>query len=506
MKKITLVAWLALVQLSLNFPLSVLADTKLSEKDQKAAQASSDVFLVKPYLQLGENPRQAELSKSEKMEIIWLTSTSGKGEKWLVQSKSQSASKWNSSSTVQVFSVGQIEGVPFYRYTVKIDDLVPGEKFDYKVLKNGVQVYSGSANARKAFNQPYSFAVFGDVGAGSRGEKKIIYQVYNRKPDLVVMPGDIVYDQGRISQYLTRFFPIVNSPVVSPENGAPLLSSSLIMTALGNHDIAMTTSWKGTDFTRFPDALGYYIFWSQPLNGPKFDYNPNANTRNVLPLVGDPGNIAKFIKAGGKRYPDMGNYSFDYGNSHWLVLDGNEYMHWGDEKLRAYVEEDLNKSKATWKFVSFHQPPFSLDIYHHSEQRMRLLCDIFERTGVKVVWCGHAHNYQRYFPLKFKAKMDKNGTPMVNGNGTVTGDFILDTTFNGTTHPKFKGVLYIVSGGGGASLYRRAPFLPKESEACHKFIHGTHSFTFCDIKDKIMTVRQISDDGAILDQFKVETD
>ncbi len=497
MKKIILVAWLALIQLIFNSPASVLADTKPVE---------TDVFLVKPYLQLGESPTQAELKKSEKMEIIWLTSSNGKGEKWQVQSKSHSASKWNSSTSVQVFSVGQIESVPFYRYTVKIDDLVPGEKFDYKVMRNGTQVFSGNATARKAANQPYSFAVFGDVGAGSRGEKKVIYQVCNRKPDLVVMPGDIVYDQGRISQYLTRFFPIVNSQVLSPETGGPLLSSSLVVTALGNHDIAMTTSWSGTDLNRFPDALGYFVFFSLPLNGPKFDFSANQQSRNVLPLVGDEKNISNFLKAGAKRYPQMSNYSFDYGNSHWLILDGNEYMNWGDAKLRAYVEDDLKNSKATWKFVSFHQPPFSLDIYHHSEQRMRLLCDIFERTGVKVVWCGHAHNYQRYFPLKFKMKTNKEGVPMMNGNGTVTGDFALDTMFNGTTQAHFKGVLYIVSGGGGASLYRRAPFLPKESEACHKFIHGVHSFTYCDIKDKTLTVSQFSDDGKLLDQFKVVTD
>ncbi len=497
MKKIALVAWLALVQLLILSPLSASADTKTGE---------SDVFLVKPYLQLGEGARQGDLAKQEKMEVVWFTSSNGKSEKWQAQSKSQTDSKWFSSKSVEVFSIGQVENVPFYRYTVKIEGLNPGEKFDYKVLRNGSLAFNGSAVARKSFNQPYSFAVFGDVGAGSAGEKKVIYEVTKRKPDLVVMPGDITYDQGRISQYLSRFFPIVNSQVSSPDNGGPLLSSSLVMPALGNHDIAMTTSWKGTDLNRFPDALGYFIFWSTPLNGLKLDYKIGQSTRNVLPLIGEQAVVTKFLSAAGKRYPNMGNYSFDYGNSHWLILDGNEYMHWGDSELRAFVENDLTKSKAKWKFVSFHQPPFSLDIYHHSEHRMRLLCDIFERTGVQVVWCGHAHNYQRYFPLKFKAKTNKDGVPMMNGNGTVTGDYILDTTFNGSTHPKMKGVLYIVSGGGGASLYRRAPFLPKESEACHKFIHGMHSFTFCSINDKTLNVSQISDDGKVLDSFKVETD
>lgn len=507
MKKNALVAWLALIQLIVLSPMSAIADTKTGENGQKQPNAAAqEVFLVKPYLQLGESPSQGDLAKQEKLELVWFTRSNDKGEKWQVQSKTQSATKWNPSKTLQIFSVGKFENIPFYRYTANIEGLVPGEKFYYKVLRNSSVAFTGCAAARKSFNQPYSFAVFGDVGAGSAGEKKIIYQVTQRKPDFVVMPGDITYDQGRVSQYLERFFPIVNSQEASPEKGGPLLSSALVMTALGNHDIAMTTSWSGTDLNRFPDALGYYMFWSLPFNGPKFDYKIGQNTRNVLPLVGDQQNINNFLRAAGKRFPQIGNYSFDYGNSHWLILDGNEYMNWSDAKLRDFVEDDLSESKAKWKFVSFHQPPFSLDIYHHSEHRMRLLCDIFERTGVQVVWCGHAHNYQRYFPLKFKAKSNKNGVPVMNANGTVNGDFILDTKFNGSTHPKMKGVLYIVSGGGGASLYRRAPYLPKESEACHKFIHGMHSFTYCNINGKTLLVSQISDDGKVLDQFKVETD
>ena len=48
----------------------------------------------------------------------------------------------------------------------------------------------------------------------------------------------------------------------------------------------------------------------------------------------------------------MTNFSFDYGNAHYLVLDANAYMDWTDEKLRAWLEEDLKTaSQATWRIA-----------------------------------------------------------------------------------------------------------------------------------------------------------
>ena len=41
----------------------------------------------------------------------------------------------------------------------------------------------------------------------------------------------------------------------------------------------------------------------------------------------------------------MSNYSFDYANSHWLVLDANPYMNWTDQSLRNWVADDLAKTK-----------------------------------------------------------------------------------------------------------------------------------------------------------------
>ena len=78
---------------------------------------------------------------------------------------------------------------------------------------------------------------------------------------------------------------------------------------------------------------------------------------------------------------------------------------------------------------------------------MRLLCDLFEQGGVDIVFSGHAHDYQRTFPLTFKAKRDCERLT-VNPDGTVSGEFSFDKTYDGQTNNHPHGIIYLVSGGG----------------------------------------------------------
>ncbi len=318
----------------------------------------------------------------------------------------------------------------------------------------------------------------------------------------MVIAGDIVYQFGLLAEYFEKLFPIYNCDRASSNTGAPLLRSVLTVAALGNHDIALAASNRGADLDKLPDALAYYLVWSQPLNGPL----TSKSRQNIPRIMGSEANIANFLTGAADKYPRMANYSFDYGNSHWLVLDANHYMDWTNKSLRNWVTADLESAKhALWKFVCFHQPGFSFDIAHHNEQRMRLLCDIFEKEGVDVVFSGHAHDYQRSYPLYFKAKRE-NGRLVTNTDGTVSGDLVMDKKFDGVENTSPQGVIYIVSGAGGAGLYGclqdKNPSVQKTFT--DKFISSTHSFTICDVNSSMLTVRQISEDGVLLDHFSVK--
>ena len=163
--------------------------------------------------------------------------------------------------------------------------------------------------------------------------------------------------------------------------------------APGNHDTALA------NYLRFPDALAYFLYWDQPLNGP---LAPPEAAKAAHTLTGSTAAQPIFLAGAGTRYPRMANFSFEYGNSHWTVLDANRYMDWSNPFLREWLTKDLAAAQsATWRFVAFHQPGFNSSKEHFAEQSMRQLSPIFEAAHVDIVFAGHVHNYQRSFPLTF---------------------------------------------------------------------------------------------------------
>jgi acid phosphatase type 7 len=467
---------------------------------QQASVESGETFVVKPYLQLGDHP---SLEKSERMDICW-SARADEG-KWRVEVRGDEKESWKkqpdpASRPLESDPRGNLLGLES-----TISGLTPGAQFEYRILKNEKEVFRATGRARKSAHESYHFVVFGDMGAGSPGQKAVAYQIYKNEPDFIVLAGDIVYMMGLFSEYLEKFFPIYNTEpaAASPATGAPILRSTLSIAVIGNHDVALGDNANGVNLDKFRDnAMAFYKLWSEPLNGPLSDWHKG----NVPKILGSVDNVQKYLKAAGKRYPQMSNYSFDYANSHWLVLDANPYMNWTDQSLRKWVTDDLAKAnKATWKFVCFHQPGFSFDSAHYNEQRMRLLCDLFEQGGVDIVFSGHAHDYQRTFPLTFKAKRE-NDRLTVNPNGTVDGEFSFDKAFDGQTNNHPHGIIYLVSGAGGAKLYgsvkEKNPFIQQTFTL--KFNGEDYSFTSCNISGSSLSVRQISGDGKVIDSFTVE--
>ena len=68
-----------------------------------------------------------------------------------------------------------------------------------------------------------------------------------------------------------------------------------------------------------------------------------------------------------------------------------------------------------------------------------------------------------------------------------------------------EGVIYLVTGGGGASLYNPEQEDDPASwqEFTHKFVSKVHSLTVADVNGKVLTIRQISLRGQELDRFRV---
>ena len=368
-------------------------------------------FLVQPYLQLGD---AAPGQVAHDLVLLWHASAGQAA--WVVEYQMGADTAWTLAAPPSSHRITVLGIDPHWLFRTVLKGLVPGKEFEYRVRKGGEILFAATARAPKGVGQPYRFVSFGDCGAGTAQQKAVAYQTYLARPDFLMITGDIVYSRGRISEYRDKFWPTYNADHASPFVGAPLLRSTLFVAAPGNHDIATR------DLGKYPDGLAYFLYWDQPRNGPL-----GMHEGPLVPvLIGPVANQEAFLTAAGEAYPRMANFSFDYGNAHWTVLDSNPYVDWTNPELQAWVRaRPAAAQDRTWRFVAFHHPGFNSSKAHFNDQQMRLLAEVFEAGRVDVVFSGHVHNYQRTYPLRFTPERDENGK-LVRDQNKVPGRWTLD--------------------------------------------------------------------------------
>ena len=384
----------------------------------------------------------------------------------------------------------------YIRYRATLSDLPLNTEVHWKVsTTTGTTVREGVTKTRTAPGTRTRLVAVGDMASNKPEAFGVAYRIAETHPDFLIALGDIVYPGGRAIQYMNHFFPVYNDVErSSPRTGAPLMASVPFYPVIGNHD---------ADSQRLPsyaDAFSCFHWFSVPKNG------PGEGPWNT-PLGKDPTVAAAFRKMAGPEYPAMCNYSFDYGDGHFLVIDANGYAAKDMESLLPWIEKDLSTSTQRWKFVSFHHPAFHTSKEHYTEQRMRLLQPLFQRTGVDIVLAGHVHNYQRSLPLRF--------TPGPEGRdkrGRVNGTLALDREFDGVSKTVPNGVIHLVSGGGGAKLYsldleKTVEQLAKDHPDNYQPLTAKyvpeHSFTLIDMTSDALSIEQINIEGKVVDAFRI---
>ncbi len=472
--------------------LPLLFMTTAAPAADSAVKSTANPFIAKPYLQIGRVPAPGSL------QLLWHAADDAA--EWSVEHRAGSDRPWKKAETPESRRVAVAGVAPHRVYRAALTGLEPGGTFSYRVLKGGEATFSAEARAPKSADQPFRFVAFGDCGAGTPEQKPLAHRAFLSKPDLAVIPGDMVYDYGLITEYREKFWPVYNADVAD-EAGAPLLRSVPFVAAPGNHDTEVR------DLDKYPEALAYYLFWDQPLNGPL----GKEGGAFVPALKASETNRSAFAIAAGDSYPKMTNFSFDYGNTHWTIVDSNPYVDWTNKELKEWVAKDLAAAKnATWRFVAFHHPGFNSANEHIEQQHMRLLSPTLEAGKVDVVFNGHVHNYQRSFPLRFEPA--KQGTLMVGGKDgktirgrVVPGRWRLDKSFDGKADTTPEGVIYVVTGAGGQHLYNPEQNDDPDSwqKFTDKFVSNVHSLTVADVNGKTLTIRQVTADGRELDSFKI---
>ncbi|HLK57304.1 MAG TPA: metallophosphoesterase [Chthonomonadaceae bacterium] len=391
-------------------------------------------------------------------------------------------------------------------HVATLSDLKLNQRYHYRVRMNGELLLEGFFTTRKPRGVKTRFVAFGDNSCGEISDHAIAYYSYRARPDFVMNTGDNVYSSGLDSEYARYFFPIYNADQASPHIGAPLLRSVPYYSVIANHDVTGRDMEKGVvaDFNQHGDALGYYTNLHLPLNGPKSNHPTQAVGKDEI--------LAPFLACAGSRFPNMANYSFDYGDAHFLCLDSNVYVDSTDASLQAWIAADLDATDAAWKFVIYHHPAFTAGIEHYSEQQMRPLAPLLERHGVDVVLSGHVHNYQRSRPFRFKPTDESGAKLLHSGHRLVPGTFVVDRKFDGKTQTKPDGIIHFVTGAGGNGLYdpqcngNPQNWLHTEDNnadyvAC--FISDRHSLTVVDMDARTLTLTQVDEWGRTVDRCTI---
>ncbi len=156
-------------------------------------------------------------------------------------------------------------------------------------------------------------------------------------------------------------------------------------------------------------------------------------------------------------------YSFDAADIHFSMLDSasTDALRLIDSPQINWLKKDLKGTTQLWKIVVFHHSPYSNELFHHGDRKIQqTLIPILADLKVDLVFTGHSHTYERTYPLK--------------------------------------GVVYIVTGGGGKSirLVWRLPW-------SRTFAMGKKRFHFVGVRGEgfTLSLEAIDHEGNIFDRY-----
>lgn len=328
-----------------------------------------------PYLQLGGETT---------VTIVWNTSSDADGEVEYGTSAALGSSQRDSAPAGEV-------------HVVRLRNLRPDTEYHYRI-RSGNRVLRDDLTFRTfpstSCSVPFRFAAWGDSGTGEEDQADVANRIgrLDPSPDLAVLTGDLVYNDGEAENFNPRFF----------EPYEDLLPRMHVFPSLGNHDV------------RTAEGAPYLEAFYLPSNNPE----------------------------GTERY-----YSFDYGNVHFVAVDtaplpddfrnGTTPFDPGTAQ-HTWLDRDLRNSDAEWKVVFHHHNPYTAGETHADDEIndpiREHLGSLYDRHSVDLVLVGHTHAYERTFPIRGARVVDDDPGPRYDDP---------------------PGTIYITAGGGGRRINRR---------------------------------------------------
>ena len=248
-----------------------------------------------------------------------------------------------------------------HRHTAVLRGLQPGTSYLYSV-GNGqgmdwtkpVEFTTAPATAA-----PFSFIYLGDAQNGLDQWGPLLRGAFRAHPHVAfcILAGDLV-NAGSARDEWESFF----------HNGRGVVDRRPLMPVIGNHDC------RGGGPTLYLDQF------ELPRNGPFL-----VEAERV--------------------------YTFEYSNALFLQLDSNL----SPGRQTAWLERELSRSKALWKFVVYHHPASASASARDNLDVRETWTPLFDRYQVDMALQGHDHAYLRTYPLRGGQRVDNpaSGTTYV---------------------------------------------------------------------------------------------
>ena len=470
--------------------LEISAGSILGSDDTPIDQFSDDFLIASdsqyrvnnsPRLQLGDAPLVGfSGSETDQVDILWQTVPVGTGteDTLLVDYRPAGSQTWlpvNDIVQEDVNTDGRVI------HTATILGLAYDASYEYRVRHFrgdvAIETFDGLFNTRLAAGdtKPFSFAAYGDAVDYTEIQnfRLVQSQINQVDPDFVLLLGDNDQRSGSFDDLDYRF-----DQTLSPE-AAEWNSQHVDYLGFGNHDI-VTDHGAPTEFS-------YSV--PIPVEGINAHAEPSDHER------------------------DEHNYSFDYGNIHFVTFDTNSYRSADRlEEQLAYVEADLAASTAQWNIVYGHHPvagtpsfPQSPGMTYYQQVVPRL-----REAGVDLFLTGHSHTFSWTYPLL--------------GENSGEATFVLDEDKD---YAQGDGLIQVVAGTGGFHTltsidpnaagaywpspgdYSVFPFVASgydlgEFDLPQNDTPSEYGFARIDASTDQLVVNYVAaDDGAVIDSFTI---
>jgi hypothetical protein len=241
----------------------------------------------------------------------------------------------------------------------------------------------------------FRFAVYGDSRSDHAIHKEIVSRLVVAEPKLILTTGDVVEGLFSLEESWKRQWETYDEIVKGFKNIG-------VFPAVGNHDI-FANRWATDQYEQRVNEL----------------LKPGTEP----PLR--PGSTAFF-------------YAFYKGNVRFISINSLRTSKLEPGKLQyQWLESELRDAQAAGKFIIpyFHIAVFSIGSHGSKVSLQKILHPLFLKYGVKLVFQGHDHNYYRTTRCNYANPQTKKGSTKCGSEDLA-------------------GITYIVSGGGGAGLYK----------------------------------------------------